>query len=205
MQPGREGAEVAVLLVPECSEGRDAPWYGTRQRSCSSAHSRTCGDWRPCLRRSPGGERGVQGMNGAADRSRTRPRPGRGLFSYFTTNQRTNERTFKSNQRTSSSLNQQRTLRLSLYSEDGVVIYRSPRSGRGIGEADVIVRPDWTGPSWGPPFPGGVSARPGKSAHSTRVWIRQEGIGAFWEAEELERRTRRFGLKNKPPETADGQ
>ena len=46
------------------------------------------------------------------------------------------------------------------YSEDRFVLYRSPWAGRGLGEADVIVRPDWTGPSWGPPFLGGVSARP---------------------------------------------
>ena len=58
---------------------------------------------------------------------------------------------------------------LSLYCEDGVVIYRSPRSGRGLGKTNVIVRPDWTGPSWGPPFLGGVSARPGKPAHSMRA------------------------------------
>ena len=86
---------------------------------------------------------------------------------------------------------------LSLYSEDGVVIYRSPRSGRGLGEADVIVRPDWTGPSWGPPFLGGISARPGKPAHSTHVWTRQEGIGTFGEAEELEQRMRRFCLEKR--------
>ena len=30
LHPGREGAEVAVLLGPERSEGRDAPWCGTR-------------------------------------------------------------------------------------------------------------------------------------------------------------------------------
>ena len=45
-------------------------------------------------------------------------------------------------------------------SEDRFVLYRSPRAGRGLGEADVIVHPDWTGPSWGPPFLGRVSARP---------------------------------------------
>ena len=39
-----------------------------------------------------------------------------------------------------------------LYPEDGVVIYRSPSAGRGLGEADVTVHPDWTGLPWGHPF-----------------------------------------------------
>ena len=41
---------------------------------------------------------------------------------------------------------------LSLYPEDGVVIYRPPSAGRGLGEADVTVRPDWTGLPWVRPF-----------------------------------------------------
>ena len=56
-----------------------------------------------------------------------------------------------------------------LSSEDGVAIYRSISTVRSLGEADVTVRSDWTGPSWGPPFLGGISARPGKPAHSMRV------------------------------------
>jgi len=45
--------------------------------------------------------------------------------------------------------------------ENGVVIYRSPRSGRGLDEADVTVRPGWPGLPWGPPFLGGISAMQG--------------------------------------------
>ena len=39
-QGGRELR--SQFLVPERFEGRDAPWCGTRQKLCSSVHSRTC-------------------------------------------------------------------------------------------------------------------------------------------------------------------
>ena len=132
--------------------------------------------WRPCLRRSPVGERGVQGRTG--QQTGPNERPGQGQVysdqlkqrpSFFNQQPRDqlSQRSsfFLCNQPT----NPPNSLSLSLYPEDGVVIYRSPWAGRGLGEADVTVRPDWTGPSWGPPFLGGVSARPGKPAHSTRV------------------------------------
>ena len=35
---------------------------------------------------------------------------------------------------------------------NGVVIYGSPSVGRGLGEADITVRPDLTGLPWGRPF-----------------------------------------------------
>ena len=58
--------------------------------------------------------------------------------------------------------------------ENGVVIYRSPRSGQGLDGADVTVRPGWPGLPWGSPFLGRVSAMPG-SPPTPRVWIRQKG------------------------------
>ena len=196
-------------MEPERSVGRDAPWCGTRQRSCSSAHSRTCGD-RVCE-----GAR-VESMESKVERG-SRQDPTRDPVGYTRTSTtdepprrdvgRHSAITTFLLQPTTKGPTQLTTFlpsffatsqqTLSLYSEGAVVIYRSPRSGRGLGEADVIVRPDWTGPSWGPPFLGGVSARPGKPAHSTRVWTRQEGIGTFGEAEELEQRTPRFCLEKR--------
>jgi len=190
-------------LVPERSEGRDAPWCGTRQRSYNSAHSRTCGD---CVCEGARVESAESKVERAADRTQrvtpvkvgcTRtsttdepPRRAVGRHSVIMTfllkpttkgptqppNSRLHHRTPEL-QRTPplnlrpSFLCNQPTNRptLSFYSEDGVVIYRSPWAGRGLGEADVTVCPDWTGPSWGPPFLGGNSARQGKPAHSTCV------------------------------------
>ena len=50
---------------------------------------------------------------------------------------------------------------------NGVIIYRSPSAGRGLGEADVTVRPDWTGLPWGRPFWAGF--RPYREACALRV------------------------------------
>ena len=52
-----------------------------------------------------------------------------------------------------------KTPRIQLNSEDCPVLYRSRSSGWSHGKADVIIRPDWTGPSCGAPFWAGVSAR----------------------------------------------
>ena len=63
----------------------------------------------------------------------------------------------------------QRTLRLSQHNtEDGVLIYRLPSAGRGLGEADVTVRLDWTELPLVRPFWAGFG-QTGKPAHSTRA------------------------------------
>ena len=70
--------------------------------------------------------------------------------------------TFPTNQRTHRTRTNQ-----ALSSEDCFVSYRSRSLGWSDGEADVIVHPDWTGPSCGPPSWAGYRQRPARPAHTT--------------------------------------
>ena len=104
--------------------------------------------WGSCPWRNPSGAVGVPGWKSG---SRMGPRKTPTNASQMQNS--SSNRTMHTNQLNSSK--KLYTLRIASY------FYGPPRTGRGLGETDVTIRPDWTGSSWGPPFMGGASAKPG--------------------------------------------
>ena len=98
--------------------------------------------WRPCQRRSPG----------RVERS---PRRGSGFPAYSQDDSLSSSPDDSLSSSLALPLSTQPTNPPTLSAldpEDGGVIYRSPSAGRGLGEADVTVHPEWTGLPWGRPF-----------------------------------------------------